>query len=421
MRRKKFLMAFGAAILSVIFSVTVGAANSKKVRMNRGQNTAIAAKIKKNNSPKNNKNSSKVISISSGFDSLYTKEEKVLYQKIKSDCGKISNQKLQTGFYSIEPIIVKGATFRVEQIKKVICALQNDEPSIFWVASMFSYGLTSNGDSILKLFSIFSKSEKEKFAVKLEQKVSELISKLPKNATDYEKELFFHDYIIDNCTYVNIGGNFKIFTAYGCLVEKVAVCEGYAKAMQLLLCKSGVDCRTIVGARGIESHMWNLVKINGDWYHLDVTWDAGGEWQRYNYFNVPDKIIKLDHAISEKPKPNQLWVQNRDYNFNLPVCNSLKENYFEKNAFKISNLNSGMNNFAEHISKLAAEKKEYLYIKVTGNLDLAKVEEHLFSNNIFNYLEAANRNLSNRKIDMSSVPFGVCESQKVIIMKLIYD
>lgn len=87
-----------------------------------------------------------------------------------------------------------------------------------------------------------------------------------------------HDYLIANTEYDNELSSSSIYTAYGALVEKKAVCEGYAKAFKYILDELEIPCVIACGlARNsngrTESHAWNYVKIDGNWYAVDCTWD----------------------------------------------------------------------------------------------------------------------------------------------------
>ena len=99
------------------------------------------------------------------------------------------------------------------------------------------------------------------------------------------------------------------FTPYGGLVNHTAVCLGYATTFQLLMDLAGVECITVLGAAysSTEDHGWNMVRLNGNWYCVDVTWDANWreEYQRYgifwgrerdwNYFNVTSDYMAAEH------------------------------------------------------------------------------------------------------------------------------
>ena len=420
MRKKTVFLIFGTACLSLFSSVAI-ALNSKSVQIASTEGSGHSSEIRKNeilDSLDNKRN--KVISITNGFDGLLTNEEKMLYKKIKSSCNSISNKCLNTGLYSIPPINVNGGCLKVEQIKKVLHALQNDNPEIFWIAKTFSCVYAENKMNVVKFYSIFSKSEKDECEIKLKNKVSEIISKIPENADDYEKELFLHNYIIDNCSYKNFGNNPKIFTSYGCLIDKIAVCEGYSKAMQTLLCNCGIECKTVAGIGNGEPHMWNMVKIGGEWYHLDVTWDATDENSRYMYFNVDDKTIKKNHFVGEQFQLGGMLNSGKMYNFDLPKCTATKFNYYEKNALKISNYNCD-ESIIDYIKKSAKLKNKYIYFKLDEKLNMEMFKNQVFLPKIFRFISKANESLKNGfRIGTKSLYYSVCSNQNVLFIKVNY-
>ena len=107
--------------------------------------------------------------------------------------------------------------------------------------------------------------------------------------SDLQKALALHDYLTQHIAYdyadymAGTVGE-KAYTAYGALVEGKAVCEGYAKAYQLLLDRCGIDA--VMVSSLAMNHGWNLVKLEGSWYHVDVTWDDP----------VPDTPGKANHT-----------------------------------------------------------------------------------------------------------------------------
>lgn len=113
--------------------------------------------------------------------------------------------------------------------------------------------------------------------------------------TDYSKLRAVHDWIIDSMYYD--GGSNQRASVYGAFVEKKGVCESYARAYKYILDDMGIEnilvTGTAVNSSGTtEEHMWNYVKINENWYAVDVTWDdpiviGGGvlsEEAKHRYF-----------------------------------------------------------------------------------------------------------------------------------------
>lgn len=141
-----------------------------------------------------------------------------------------------------------------------------------------------------------------------------------KKRSDYEKEKLIHDYIVRTVVYGYPSGKQEpdgdAYSAYGALVLKKAVCNGYAEAMKLLCDLSGVTCKMISGTADGENHAWNLIKLDKEWYHIDPTWDdpEPDDTSRimYTYFNVNDTQMRADHnwnaALYQK-------AQGKEYNY----------------------------------------------------------------------------------------------------------
>ena len=130
---------------------------------------------------------------------------------------------------------------------------------------------------------------------------------------EFEKVKATHDYIVKNCVYNKKAideGNLAEddFSVYGVLVKGKGVCEGYAKTFKMFMDIAQIDCIIVTGTAGSEnvSHAWNMVKLDDDWYHVDVTFDDPypeiGEVV-YLYLNVTDEVIKKDHNWNKNVTP----------------------------------------------------------------------------------------------------------------------
>lgn len=89
-----------------------------------------------------------------------------------------------------------------------------------------------------------------------------------------EKIRAIHDYIINTTVYSSediVNGNMgtRSNTAYGALINHLASCGGYTDAMALFLYDFGLLNYRISSVQ----HIWNLVYIDNEWKHLDLTWD----------------------------------------------------------------------------------------------------------------------------------------------------
>lgn len=84
---------------------------------------------------------------------------------------------------------------------------------------------------------------------------------------------------------------YDAMTAYGALNDKLAICGGYAQALQVLFEKAGIPCYTVNGKMSGENHMWNIAKIGGKWGWYDPTSDRGRADYWFNYFGVDAKAM----------------------------------------------------------------------------------------------------------------------------------
>lgn len=123
---------------------------------------------------------------------------------------------------------------------------------------------------------------------------------------EFDIEVQIHDLLLKNVKYVN-KEKVTEHTIEGPLLNKKAVCEGIAKATKYLLNRKGIECELVLGKLKEDQsvfHAWNVVRIDGVWYHIDVTADIGisdGGNHRYDYFNLSDEEISADHIILDSP------------------------------------------------------------------------------------------------------------------------
>ena len=134
---------------------------------------------------------------------------------------------------------------------------------------------------------------------KLSSKVDELIQEnITDNMSTRDKIKAIHDYIINHTEYDKLktenvnDTTYKSNTAYGVLFQNYGICSGYSDAMKLFLDKLNIINYKISN----DQHIWNLVNIDGKWYHLDLTWDdpvSDKNITRDSYFLITTKTLKL--------------------------------------------------------------------------------------------------------------------------------
>ena len=140
---------------------------------------------------------------------------------------------------------------------------------------------------------------------------------LTEGMSAYEMELAVHDWLgewgsYDRTVYdnPNHSGRTGYRDPWGMLVGGYGNCLGYSSTFQLLMDLSGVECITVVGAAfgSREDHAWNMVKLDGEWYCVDVTWDdptgAARNGRHHRYFNVTSAYLReTDHQWDYRNVP----------------------------------------------------------------------------------------------------------------------
>lgn len=134
--------------------------------------------------------------------------------------------------------------------------------------------------------------------------------------SDYEKELAIHDWITHWSSF-----DYSVFsrsssgglkegsdTPYGVLIDRRAMCHGYSTTFQLFMDMLGIECITVYGtpsSSGVQ-HSWNMVRLDQEWYCVDVAWDdpIGGTPGHY-YFNATSQDFRESgiHRWDEESVP----------------------------------------------------------------------------------------------------------------------
>lgn len=138
---------------------------------------------------------------------------------------------------------------------------------------------------------------------------------------EYEKEKALHDYLVSEYKYdtslAPLSHNISSF-----IQSKKGVCEAYAYTFKMLCDFSGIESKIVIGSLNGSPHAWNMVKLDNEWYHIDVTSDDpipdNGNNIEYDYFNISDNMLIKTHS----------WDIS-----SVPSCNSLKYNYYYYNNF----------------------------------------------------------------------------------------
>jgi len=275
------------------------------------------------------------------FDtSTERKQSRYLYNQLGNTAKQIYNklyqnkENLKTGTFRID----FGNEFKSllsqengdkelnSQYQSAIEALLYENPDIFYldVTKMYmniekitkitgtKYNVyIDNGNETTYLSNgFYCKEDVEKYEDQIEQVKNQIISQIS-GKSEYEKIKVIHDYLIDTIEYEETLTQNHIYDIYGALINKICVCEGYAKAFQYLMNQTGIENTIVIGTgenskNQTENHAWNYVRLNEQWYAIDVTWDdpvitGVGKLtnkSRYKYFLKGSKTMGENHFPS---------------------------------------------------------------------------------------------------------------------------
>ncbi len=316
------------------------------------------------------------------------------YYNSLSDDKKFAYLTMYYGFLEYDESI--RMEIQEEDIKEIFTAVLYDNSHIFWIDYKYDYFIYEKSLAFSPQYRV-NKDEIKSMQESVDNKIDDIMTVVDTLDSDYEKEKYIHDYIIENTQYDISTLNNLGDTVYSVLVSGESICEGYSRAVQTLLDEAGIDNYLVTGdseSNGeVIPHMWNVVNIDGDNYHLDVTWDdLNDEFETvYFYFNVTDEYISRDHYNIEPSNNN---------------CVSTKENYFVKENCVVDTYKGFKYLVNQSVNALSQGNKVEFYFN--ENTDYMKAVNDIEKDNgFFNYVsdvvDKSKRNFIKNMVDYSTL------------------
>lgn len=374
------------------------------------------------------------------YNLLESDDMRVLYDKLYEYIHYVYPKANEAGEYKTKQVILQDVLLSESDIRLTIKALTDDNPHVFWLSDTF--GFLKNTDenyTAVQLFSRLSSTELTQCVKKLQSSANSFYSTLRDGLSQYELELLIHDYLLAICEYdksveVDDSGfpqtNTNAFDVYGALVDKKAVCEGYARAFGMLCNSVGIECINVIGNSQGELHMWNAVKIDGDYYFVDTTWnDSADDANKYDYFNINETQLKHDHEFSKLA--SEMTVEEicgngklnaLTSNFEIPKCTEDEYNYYIQTAPAFVSYSG--EEVIQGLYEAAKNKEEYFHIYIDENaFDYNYAVNQLFFSQpqyFFNYTSVVNSRLSDYSIDVNNMSIFQKEHLSVVTVVLKY-
>lgn len=304
-----------------------------------------------------------------GYEMLPLEEQKYVYRLLEQEANafQYSNQDVKvtsgssTNFVNYQDvkntdeaeeycsyyavIVSLDQSVSASTVGMAVVSFLYDHPEYFW-SKGYSYFVKSDTKVVTKVClqcqeEYYDGNTRHQMWNVIDKEIQSYLDLIVGVRSDYEKELILHDAIAENVTYAYIEGTNTPETArWAHTIESVfsperdsAVCEGYAKAFQLLLNAAGIDCIYVVGKASGSGHAWNQVYIEDQWYNVDVTWNDTGNKGSHKYFNVKDSIFLSNHkAFSSTAAPTV-----GEWCYDLNECTATEYSYTAQGNVEIEN------------------------------------------------------------------------------------
>ena len=273
------------------------------------------------------------VNVNKYFYNQLDETSKTIYKALESN-----KENMKSGTYRIDfgdsfSDILNGENGQDElgdYYQSAIEAYTYDNPDVFYLspnkmylnvetttsASNITYNVYINcGNENNYVADEFTSQEQVENAIEKVEYVKDILLRR-KTGDDYEDIKMVHDYLVDNIEYDTSISADNIYDVYGALVNRVAVCEGYARSFKYILDEMGIPCVLVIGtgtnSRGeIERHAWNYVELQGNWYAVDCTWDdpiivgsgSVSKSSKYKYFLKGSSEFYSDHTPSGQFTP----------------------------------------------------------------------------------------------------------------------
>lgn len=232
------------------------------------------------------------------------------YYGFLNDNEKILYKQIYENINNLIETFKPSVNLNIQQIKKVFEALFDDHPELFWVDTNYTYKYTADNKCVqITLNYNETKNNLEYNKEIFNKAVDAIVFEANKLNSDYEKEKYVHDYILENVKYDKESEMNQ--SAYSALINKRSICAGLSRAFQVIMIKLNIPTYYCVGISNVN-HAWNIVKLSDGYYNVDLTWN-NSDITEYKYFNKTDEEFSITH-------------KRTGLSLNLPKCDATKYN-----------------------------------------------------------------------------------------------
>ncbi|MBE6604567.1 MAG: hypothetical protein E7639_02535 [Ruminococcaceae bacterium] len=202
-------------------------------------------------------------------------------------------------------IDLSGLSPSKADVSATMAAIIYSSPELFYLQSGYSLSTTEGGVQSVSPTYTCTDSELIEQRAAYEAALDEIVAGAPVTGSDFDKLLYLHDYFIENYTY---DYTYTIRDAYTFFIEKTGVCQAYMLGLIAAARELGIESKPVTS--DVMTHAWNLVLLDGSWYHVDLTWDDSSSLPTatsYTYFLQSDAgLVAIDSARKEADR-HRAW------------------------------------------------------------------------------------------------------------------
>lgn len=189
----------------------------------------------------------------------------------------------------IRPFCILGSGEEgIALVGKLYTEVVNEHPDLFYVSCSFAWEVDTSGYVVL-IEADYSYTEEEVAAYN--EKVNDILSAIEEDWSNFQKALYLHDYL---ATHAKYDMTLSHYDSYSLLINQIGVCQAYTLAYKDLLNRLDIENGTV--SSGSLDHIWNLVQLDGKWYHVDVTFDDPTNPAMKSAPTAPDLLGLVQHT-----------------------------------------------------------------------------------------------------------------------------
>ena len=276
-----------------------------------------------------------------------TKDSKSVYfyrSRLSEKSGKLYDD-LVSAIGSFAPT-VEAPDFTIDEVGDILLLIQYDHPELFWC----NYGCSMTGSTV-SLGYCAAAGEAANLQKRIDEAAAEYLNGIDDSMSAYDVALRLHVKLISKVDYDTLtlqkekDGSYSsdkidyIRTICGVFLDGKAVCAGYSRAMEYMLQKCGIECTYVAGVCKKPSgepggpgdrHAWIVLKVDGDYYYLDTTWDDSSSTVQV----VKNYDLSFDYfCVTEEELMRTRTIEKHHDQF--PTCTATRANYFSHNDLVI--------------------------------------------------------------------------------------